>query len=132
VSAGFRKRGISSAFPPGKSRLPFIRIRAIRGDDTYIVVNVVDSEKDVKPGAEDQIARKVLVIGVFLDDYIRIHRGQNVVSTYEPSREPHIHMISPVHLAASNASLDEGEWIVRMPIFHLSHSTHHPANPYFP
>jgi hypothetical protein len=62
----------------------------------------------------DEVARKILVVRVLLDELIRIDRGQYFVSRNVPLIEPHVHVVSPVQSAPADAVLNESNRIFGM------------------
>ncbi len=81
-----------------------------------IITFNVSCEEHMKHGTsvfgQDQVAWKVLVIRIFLDDLVVVHGLQDFTSRDVPSVEAHVDMVGPQYPAAPDALLDERQWII--------------------
>lgn len=88
----------------------------ISSDNPNIIIFNVSCEEHMKHRTsvfgQNQIAWKVLVFRIFLDDLLAVHGLQDLTPRDVPSVEAHVDMVGPQYTAAPNALLDESQWII--------------------
>ncbi len=82
-----------------------------------IIIFNVSCEEHMKHGifvfGQKQVAWKVLVLRICLDDLLAVYGFQDLVSRDVSSVETHVDMVGPQDPAVPDALPDERQWIIR-------------------
>ncbi|SRR5258708_5360973 len=92
--------------------MPLSGIRSVRRDHTDVVIFNIGREQNVKAGrSQNEIAGKIFVFRIRFNELIRIHRGEYFITRDVPPVKTHVHVVSPVNGAPSDAVLNECDGI---------------------
>ena len=61
---------------------------------------------------KNQLAQKVFVLGIFLDNLVAAHGFQDLMSGNVPAVEAHVNMVGPQYATAPDTLLDECHWVI--------------------